>query len=302
MIKLKLTRSQLFTLCRFTNPATYEAKVMAAIKFTDFKQLPQLYTIIQIGEAVSKKCLYSIKDKYTVSLKYAEGAALFAHTFSLLYEYPGAYDKRNMTATAVQELSTADLQAILDERLKAEKKQREEERNSYENIKEETILNLAAQANAIHEKLKAFKEKAFADANTLYELLQQYSKRHADGKGSFTVQTADGIIKMSLKRQQLGKFDERSVQAEKHIKDFILNKFGGDADVKDMIMGILERKKGYLDINQIQRLYAMENRFDDVNWKEGIKLLKESWQPSQTKDYLMFTVDNKPIVLDFASI
>jgi hypothetical protein len=207
-----------------------------------------------------------------------------------------------MTATAVQELSTADLQAILDERLKAEKKQREEERNSYENIKEETILNLAAQANAIHEKLKAFKEKAFADANTLYELLQQYSKRHADGKGSFTVQTADGIIKMSLKRQQLGKFDERSVQAEKHIKDFILNKFGGDADVKDMIMGILERKKGYLDINQIQRLYAMENRFDDVNWKEGIKLLKESWQPSQTKDYLMFTVDNKPIVLDFASI
>jgi hypothetical protein len=93
MIKLKLTRSQLFTLCRFTNPATYEAKVMAAIKFTDFKQLPQLYTIIQIGEAVSKKCLYSIKDKYTVSLKYAEGAALFAHTFSLLYEYPGAYEQ-----------------------------------------------------------------------------------------------------------------------------------------------------------------------------------------------------------------
>jgi hypothetical protein len=207
-----------------------------------------------------------------------------------------------MTATAVQELSTADLQALLDERLAKEKEKREQERNSYENLKEETILNMAMRAASISNTLKEFKKQAFEEANSLYELLQQYSKRHADGKGSFTVQNADGTIKMSLKKQELGKFDERSVQAEKHIKDFILTKFGGDTDVKDMIMGILERKKGYLDIKQIQRLYAMENRFEDHNWKEGIKLLKESWQPSESKDYLTFIVNGKPIILDFASI
>jgi len=207
-----------------------------------------------------------------------------------------------MTATAVQELSTADLQAILDERLLREKEQRDAERTSYETLKSETVTKLGTRAALLHDTLKEFKELAFSEAESLYQLLQQYSKRHADGKGSFTVQNVDGSIKMTLKKQELGKFDERSVQAEKHIKDFISKKFNADDDAKDMIMGILERKKGYLDIKQIQRLYAMENRFDDPNWKEGIKLLKESWQPSESKDYITFIVNGLPVILDFASI
>jgi len=206
------------------------------------------------------------------------------------------------TTQALDQLTTEQLELLLNERKKHEQEQREAERKGYETLKEDTILKLTAQANTLSEMLKDFKNKAFEEANTLYGLLQNYSKRHADGKGSFTVKSADGSIVMSLKRQELGTFDERSVQAEKHIKDFIMNKFNGDQDAKDMIMGILERKKGYLDIKQIQRLYAMENRFDDPNWKEGIKLLKESWTPSQSKDYLSFTVNGKPILLDFASI
>lgn len=207
-----------------------------------------------------------------------------------------------MTIATAETLTIEQLEALLDGKRKEEQSQRDAERNSYEILKEETINKLGVRALLFQNRLKEFKDEAFAEAGSLYELLQQYSKRHADGKGSFTVQNADGSIKMSLKRQELGAFDERSVQAEKHIKDFILTKFGGDEDTKDMIMGVLERKKGYLDIKQIQRLYAMENRFDDLNWKEGIKLLKESWQPSTTKDYLSFTVNGKPVVLDFASI
>jgi hypothetical protein len=202
----------------------------------------------------------------------------------------------------LNELSTEELEQLLNNRKAAEKGQRDQERQSYETLKEDTILKLCATANTLSEQLTAFKKQSFEEAGALYELLQKYSKRHADGKGSFTVKSADGSIVMSLKRQELGTFDERSVQAEKHIKDFIMHKFNGDADAKDMILGILERKKGYLDIKQIQRLYAMENRFDDTNWKEGIKLLKESWQPSNSKEYLSFTVNGKPILLDFASI
>ncbi len=208
-----------------------------------------------------------------------------------------------MTAQAVlQELSTSEIQALLDQRLAKEKEQDQIERTSYENLKNETIRSLAGQAMACHEMLKAFKETAFSDLGALYELLQKYSKRHKDGKGTFTVKSPDNSIIISLNRHQLGGFDERSEQAVKHIKEFILNKFGGDDDVKDMILGVLERTKGNLDIKQIQRLYAMENRFDDANWKEGIKLLKESWQPSTTKDYLSFTVDGKSIILDFAAL
>lgn len=207
-----------------------------------------------------------------------------------------------MTVTAAQELTTEQLQAILDQRKAEEQKQKDAERESYESLKDELVTRLGIHASALSETMKKFKEQAFGDAEALYELLQKYSKRHADGKGTFTVRNADGRVEMSLKRHQLGTFDERSVQGEKHIRDFINKRFSGDKDVLDIIMGALERTKGFLDIKQIQRLYAMEDRFDDANWKEGIKLLKESWVPTKTKDYLSFTVDGKPVILDFASI
>jgi transposase InsO family protein len=67
------------------------------------------------------------------------------------------------------------------------------------------------------------------------------------------------------------------------------------------------RKKGELDINLVQKLYAMEDRFQDENWKRGIELLKESYSFSHSKDYIGFEVKNDkgewlPINLQFSNI
>ncbi|SIT25475.1 Protein of unknown function [Chryseobacterium ureilyticum] len=53
-------------------------------------------------------------------------------------------------------------------------------------------------------------------------------------------------------------------------------------------MSLLERKKGSLDILLVQKLYSMEDRFEDQNWKEGIRLLKESYSYNLSKDYVSF--------------
>jgi len=201
-----------------------------------------------------------------------------------------------------QEMSIDELQALLNDKLQAEKELKQQERQSYEGIKENTITSLAGQAIAIHNSLKVFKETAFGDCETLYKLLQQYSSRHADGKGNFTVKSADGKIEMSLKRAELGGFDERADQGEKHIIDFVNKQFAGDVRTKKLIMSLLERKKDKLDVKLVQKLYSMENDYDDANWKEGIRLLKEAWQPSETKDYLSFKVNGKYVILDFARI
>ncbi|MOA13632.1 hypothetical protein D3C78_1336930 [compost metagenome] len=76
------------------------------------------------------------------------------------------------------------------------------------------------------------------------------------------------------------------MQAEAHIKDFIAAQFSGDPATNKLINSLLERKRGSLDIKLVQRLYAMENDFDNQNWREGIKLLKESWQASESKEYI----------------
>ena len=186
----------------------------------------------------------------------------------------------------VSELTYEEFQKITAHKREQERKEKEEKRHAYEQLREETINELGPIAEKISKEIQEFKEKSFVQLGSLYELLQDYSNRHRDGKGNFEIKNEH--YKILFKKQGKGSFDERSHQAEKHIIDFVNSKFENDQDTRDFIMSLLERKKGNLDIELIQKLYSMENRFDNENWREGIRLLKESYQYNHTKDYISF--------------
>ncbi len=188
-------------------------------------------------------------------------------------------------------LSTEQLEAALAEKKQAETEAAQAKRKAYESLKLATIKELSTGAKLLSGQLLQFKEKSFSAMQTLYGMLQEYSKRHADGKGNFQLESGD--LRINYRRQENGFFDERSNQAEKHIIDFVTEKFKDDADTKDLIMSLLERKKGSLDIKLVQKLYAMEDRFTAPNWVDGIKLLKESWTMSDSKDYITFEEKDK---------
>jgi hypothetical protein len=198
------------------------------------------------------------------------------------------------------------LEAALEARQAKKAAEQSQKRKAYEALREDTIVCACEAALDYHKALKFFKSKVFADSETLYTLLQEYSNRHTDGDGNFGVESKDGRFKLSYSRQKLGFFDERSVQGTAHIMDFVNRQFSGDPATRKLITLALEKTDGKLDIKQVQKLYTMENDYDDFNWKEGIKLLKESWTPSESKDYIRFYQkvkgEYKLINLNFASI
>ncbi|WP_267402784.1 MULTISPECIES: DUF3164 family protein [unclassified Chryseobacterium] len=191
-----------------------------------------------------------------------------------------------MITETLKILSIEELEAELNARKQNEAKQREAKRSQYESLKKSVINDLVPVAEKLSDEIQDFKTKAFSELGSLFDLLKDYSKRHQDGKGNFKIE--DENYRIQFKRQGKGTFDERSHQAERHIIDFLTSKYEGDRDTKDLIMSLLERKNGALDILLVQKLYSMEDRFDDENWKEGIKLLKESYKFSLSKDYVSF--------------
>lgn len=199
------------------------------------------------------------------------------------------------------------LQRELEAIEQQEREQRDKERAAYEALKDDTISQLVSKAVTLNAALADFKQEAFKDAQALWQSLQEYSDRHKDGKGTFTIDNKEKTLRIAYKRQGKPSFDERSHQAEKHIIDFVNSKFADDKDTRDLIMSLLERKSGSLDIDLIQKLYAMEDRFNDANWKRGIALLKESYTYAHSKDYINFyQKDEKgewqPIVLQFSVV
>jgi hypothetical protein len=184
---------------------------------------------------------------------------------------------------------TADqLEALLEQKRKEEASEREAKRSAYEQLREETVQQLFAKAKGINKALTTFKDKAFADMQALHACLIEHSKRHSEGKGNFEVQSEDGKLKIAYKYQENGRFDERSKEAEAHIIDFVARHFKEQPDSQELITKLLERNKGQLDIKLVQKLYGMEDRFSDTAWREGIRLLKESFIPTDTKTYINF--------------
>ncbi len=205
----------------------------------------------------------------------------------------------------LEQFTDEEIAKAYETRQKAAQDAKIRQKQAYEKLKEDTLNLLGEKSEKLNGLMIDFKAEAFDSMQTLYDLLQEYSSRHADGKGNFKIE--NDRFKISYKRQGKATFDERSSQAEKHIIEFLNTRYTGDEDTKDLISSLLERKNGDLDINLIQKLYKMEDRFDDKNWKRGIELLKESYRYSHSKDYITFEKKNEageltPIVLQFSKI
>ncbi|MFK7004795.1 hypothetical protein BWK63_12990 [Flavobacterium covae] len=187
--------------------------------------------------------------------------------------------------------SAAELRKELEEAEIFERKEAETKRLNYESIKNATVSELCNKALQLSKSIASFKKESFDEMNALHEILKDYSQRHANGLGNFRVKY--GNFRVNYKKQGRPTFDEKSTEAEGFIKDFVTSKFENDNDVKDLIISLLERKNGEFDINLIQKLYKMEDRFDDENWKKGIKLMKESYSYEFSKDYVTFEQKGK---------
>lgn len=210
-----------------------------------------------------------------------------------------------MNTEELDNLTNEEFEDYLKRRNEKIAEERKKKRSEYEELKINTIAGLGMKAANLNNKLRDFKQEAFDEMQTLYKCLQEYSSRHADGKGNFTVD--NDKYKVSYKKQGKCSFDERAFQAEKHIKEFLDTRYSADNDTKDLIMQLLERKNGDLDVNLVQKLYQMEDRFQDENWIRGIQLLKESYQYTHSKDYIKFEEKNDqgewiPISLQFSKI
>ena len=201
---------------------------------------------------------------------------------------------------------SAEERAILIQQAKElEAKEIKKRREAYEEMKMDAIVSLITMAKDINKELAEFKKHSFDTMDALYELLKEYSGRHAEGKGNFKIEFDN--LKVEYNKQGKGSYDERATEAEKYIFDFIESRYSGDEGTKEFILSLLERKKGELDPDNIQKLYKYEGKFNDPNFSRACELFRESYQYSHSKDYIRFYEKDergqwKNILLQFSAV
>ena len=213
-------------------------------------------------------------------------------------------------AANLNALSTRDLEKALAARKAQENAERDALRQQYENEKDALISALGGTATKAADILKAFKEDAMGQVRGFRSKLLEYGqlRKGEANKGNFEIK--NDSYKITFSSQVKKCFDERSELAEEKLKSF-LGSFvkKRDKDLHDLVLSLLERnpKSGDLDISNIQRLYKLEDRFDNEDWREAIRLFKESYNPEGTAYYVRFfqkAEDNswQHINLNFSSL
>lgn len=182
-----------------------------------------------------------------------------------------------MNTTA--ELTTAELEQMLANRKKAERAKEEKEKATYEKDRDQMVEKVLLTASALFRELGEFKTYCHIEMEKQAVKLSEYGKVRSNSKGGFSVTNSDDTMRITRRRDTEPVWDERSGKAVELIKEFLGDAIKKrDTKMHDILMSFLERNaNGDLEYGRVMDLYKHEDKFDDPRWKEGLKLIKESF-------------------------
>lgn len=215
-----------------------------------------------------------------------------------------------MRKVNVDNLSTDQLEKLLQKRKAKEAKELEAKRKEYENNRELLIKSSMTIAQRIHDDMKSFKQDLFKGVENFYDLMKEYGDVKKMNKGNFSIKSHDGQFKLEVSKNITFAFDERGDQAETLVKEFLQDKIKkNDKVAYELITSLLERdkKSGKFDPRNIHKLYAYETKFQDERFQKAMRLFKEAYTEQKTCQYVRFFQMNdngkyEAIGLNFSSI
>lgn len=179
----------------------------------------------------------------------------------------------------INELSAEEMETVLSHKRRIEADRQEKEKRAYEAERDRDMGELIALALEVESKSYLLKKLTHDKMEKHQEKLNEYGKIRSNSKGGFSLMHSDKTIRIKRRRDTQPTWDERSTKALELIHAFLYDTVKKrDKDLFEMLIGFLvKNKKGDLDYASVMNLLSHETRFDDPRWKEGLRLLKQSY-------------------------
>ena len=180
----------------------------------------------------------------------------------------------------LSKLTSAELAEMLEQKKKEEREESLRRREAYESIRAELVQRMENKVRSVCEEVKGLHTFCVNELGTFRNVLAEYGQLRNADQMNYKIQ--EGNFKIEVKACKVKRFDERADAAAARLIDFLKNWIQGKEDGRNnpmyqLAMTLLERNKdGDLDYKSISRLYELEEKFDDPEYTEIMKLFKES--------------------------
>lgn len=185
-------------------------------------------------------------------------------------------DLSKLTKEQKEELF-AKLQA--DKKAEAEKK--EQERETYKNLKDEAVRDIFWQLQELSQMMIAMKGVVFNRFDTIIEMKDDLYKTKSD-RQSDTFSTEDGSISIKLGNRVYEGWDDTVEIGVQKVKEYLktMAKDEESGNLVDTVMRLLSKdRKGNLKANKVLELQQLATKSKNEEFLEAIQIIRDAYRP-----------------------
>lgn len=172
---------------------------------------------------------------------------------------------------------------------------------------ENIVARIYNEAAKLSDRLAAFKQKAFDQADDLYaEMLKNAKIDEGKRKGNYTITSFDKSVKIEVNVSDRIEFDENIEFAQAKFREFIeLKTDGADFELAELVNNAFSTRKGKLDTKRVLSLFTY--KITHPVWLEGIEFVKKSMSTNSSVRYMEISAKDangeyQTVKLNFSSI
>lgn len=157
---------------------------------------------------------------------------------------------------------------------------RQAKRDAYEGLRAEFMHRVEEFLVNVTADVKGFKQWLEKESEGFISVMRDYGQLKNADQRNYTI--TDGDFRLQVASNSVKGFDERADMAAErlvaYLKNYIQKSEKGQEDpMYQLAMTLLERnQRGDLDYKSISKLYELEDKFGDQEYKDIMMLFKES--------------------------
>lgn len=178
-------------------------------------------------------------------------------------------------------LMTAEEKKALLAQLNADANEsRQAKRDAYEGLRAEFMHRVEEFLVNVTADVKGFKQWLEKESEGFISVMRDYGQLKNADQRNYTI--TDGDFRLQVASNSVKGFDERADMAAERLVAYLKNYMqksekGQEDPMYQLAMTLLERnQRGDLDYKSISKLYELEDRFGDQEYKDIMTLFKES--------------------------
>lgn len=196
-------------------------------------------------------------------------------------------EKKVVEMTAEEQAQFAAFKA--EQEKKARMQRRKENRETYAQIVDEQVQLAIPELAALSEQIKTVKTAVFENFKTVLAMKAEVMSMTQAGQHSHTFTTTDGLMRLTLGTNTVDAYRDTVEDGIGMVRAYIesMAKDENSRALVNAVLRLLARdQKGTLKASRVLQLRKMADETGDETFIEGVKIIEESYQPNETKQYI----------------